>query len=228
MSAITSATVATLIGTGVAGATSIAAMRSASGSNRKATDAQARAEAQALELDKEQLAEEKRQFDNQQKLAKEAFDAEQDRLERDTTLENARWKSGEARATRGENVDRYRYNQNAPYRATGRAALGSLADLAGLKVGAGDTLPMVPGEEAPPYPTDAEIDAQIETSRRSVRNETMPEPGGDGLIEVRMPVEDFRALNDDLPSSTPIVKRRGRSLAELGTMKIANRKGKAA
>jgi hypothetical protein len=194
----TGAAIALAVSAGASTAGTIYASNRQASANRDALRAQTRSNDQALAVEREE-----RDYDRG--IDAERYAREQARLDRIERLDSETRARNEARSTRDENFERTQWNANAEYRATGKAALGELASLAGLEVGdvAGEHVAMVP--DAPP----SEIPAQTvmpTTSRRRVGDlvpgvtpQAAPEDpaaaGEDGLVEVRLPRDEYERLS---------------------------------
>lgn len=219
----------------IGGATTITAgvlgSRAQSQSSRRAVEATERANQEALQFERDNEARRREEFDRSEQMARQAWDAEQARLarldERQIRLDELdewRYRNEDARATRGENFQRQQYNARAPYRATGRAALNELARLAGLSVGEGDTVPLVPGGDTPPpplatgissgapspTPTTATLSqrAPIDLVNRPMTAGHPPEVDADGKIPVTISADAYRTLaTPRRPTMTSLLER---------------------
>lgn len=122
------------IGTGIAmlvsglsaGGASAYGAKKASSSAKNASRIQQQENEKAMAMEREALAEQRRQFDSTQEFARKAHDAEQAELARRAALDEERYAQEFAR---DENRYREKENRLQPFRQAGAT---SMADLAGL------------------------------------------------------------------------------------------------
>jgi hypothetical protein len=210
---------------------SVYGSRTAGRSNRQALKYESASTSQAMRMETDNETRRREEFDRSERLAEQAWNAEQERLDRQeardeqryqTELRESQRRTGleNAARIRDQNMDRTRFNANAPYRATGTAALAELAQLAGLSVTPGAEVPMIPGETyedvppsapAPTAPTTTPPPSSAvspvttgplvaptpptpapRTPKPTPR--AMPTADADGLVEFRMSREAYATL----------------------------------
>jgi hypothetical protein len=209
----TALAIATIASAAASTGGTIYASKKASSANDKALKAQTTANDQALAVEREE-----RDYDRQ--IDQERYARDQARIDRLEARDHERW-------TTDANFDRTKYNANAPYRATGKAALSQLAGLAGLNVGdvEAEKVAMLPNTPPQSAPASAPLAApatngMLPTGRRPVHSLVPPAPGGDlpapgedGLVEMRMSPEAYARLSSQW---SPRPRRSVRDLVPMG------------
>lgn len=191
------------IGIGALASTSasIYATNRQSRANREAMQHQTRANDEALQVEREE-----RDYDRQ--IDAERYAREQERLDRLERRDDERY-------TTDANFDRTKFNANAAYRATGKAALQQLAGLAGLEVGdvSVEQVPMLPTPA--PIPSAPAMAGGIPPRRRAadfvpgyqppgaMPSANEPQVGEDGLVELRMPAAAYQQFAQQYSPQRP-------------------------
>jgi hypothetical protein len=189
-----------IAGAGASGA-AVYGAKKASSANREAMRTTTAANDKALAFEERREDRRQTEWDAEQDMLERQWNAGEQRADRLERREDERWRIDDARATRGENMDRQIYNDRAPYRGASVAALNEMMTLAGLTPAPTTTMPMVAGETAPAY-TDSAPKPAVAASTG------VPQAGQDGLIEMTLPREQYDTL---IKESAPIVQAPRRS-----------------